>query len=248
MSNGEGDAAVKASAPAAGAEQLSHNLLGQRLGRKGRDTRDRIIAAAERLLANPGDTRITLSAVAREARLGMTTLYLYFSDFTELLLSVLEPIMASAETTYVGDMQTWWPDDELRERCLRFVGAYYSFWTRHARVLHLRNNFVDSAGDERLRDHRISVTMPVIKALATQMEGDPEVLLSQAFGMATVILTGFERIIAIATDESFASLTMSPGANMENLLKAQGRLLELAIRDCREANRAAATGAPAASW
>ena len=37
---------------------LSHNLQGQRLGRKGRGTRERILAATERLLAGPPDTPI----------------------------------------------------------------------------------------------------------------------------------------------------------------------------------------------
>ena len=68
-------------------DSLSHNLLGQRLGRKGRDTRERILAATQRLLDGPIDAPISLSAVAREASLGMTTLYLYFSDLTELLLA-----------------------------------------------------------------------------------------------------------------------------------------------------------------
>lgn len=62
---------------------LSHNQLGQRIGRKGRDTRGRIIAAAERLLADRAGPPITLSAVAREASLGMTSLYSYFKDLSE---------------------------------------------------------------------------------------------------------------------------------------------------------------------
>jgi AcrR family transcriptional regulator len=70
---------------------LSHNLVGQRLGKKGRDTRERILAATDRLLAGPPDTAISLSAVAREASLAMTTLYIYFNDLTELLLAVLDP-------------------------------------------------------------------------------------------------------------------------------------------------------------
>ena len=64
-----------AETPATVTEQaaLSHNLLGQRLGRKGRDTRERILAATARLLLGPADNVISLSAVAREASLGMTT-------------------------------------------------------------------------------------------------------------------------------------------------------------------------------
>ena len=102
-------------------EPLSHNLLGQRLGRKGRDTRERILAATERLLAGPPDTAISLSGVAREASLAMTTLYLYFGDLTELLVAVLEPIMASAEDAFVAHLRRRWPDEQLGEHCLRFL-------------------------------------------------------------------------------------------------------------------------------
>ena len=70
------------------ADGLSHNLNGQRLGRKGRDTRDRIIAAATELLAEPGNAAFTLSAVARKAGLGMTSLYVYFKDLGELVLAL----------------------------------------------------------------------------------------------------------------------------------------------------------------
>src|SRR4051812_7547086 len=91
--------AVKAKrAPAArAAKPGSHNLNGQRLGRKGRLTRDRILVAANELLATPTDVPFSLSAVARQASLGMTSLYLYFTDLTELLLAILEPLMDEAE-------------------------------------------------------------------------------------------------------------------------------------------------------
>src|ERR1700761_2044010 len=92
-------------------EPLSHNLLGQRLGKKGRDTRERILAATERLLAGPPDAPITLSAVAREASLGMTSLYLYFNDLTELLLAQLSTVVAQTEEAYAGHLRGHWPDE-----------------------------------------------------------------------------------------------------------------------------------------
>lgn len=236
MSKGDGDSALRARARAAKAEKLSHNLLGQRLGRKGRNTRERIIAAAEHLLASDGDAPISLSAVAREANLGMTTIYLYFSDFTELLLAVLEPLMASAHVAYVEGMQRWWPDEQLGEHCSQFVESFYSFWARHARVLHLRHNLMEN--DERLRNHRVSAITPVIRALVLQMGGNQDVLFTPDFGMATVIVTGLDRVVDIATDASFTSQSMSPGAGMQNLLRSQARLLELAIRDRRAVNGA----------
>src|ERR1700740_1577328 len=120
-------------------DSISRNLYGQRLGRKGRDTRDRIVTAADSLLARPEPVQITLSAVAREASLGMTTLYLYFSDLTELLLAVLEPVMITAEEAYLSRIRTRWDDERLGEECYEFMLAYHDFWARHTRILHLRN-------------------------------------------------------------------------------------------------------------
>src|SRR5688500_16342358 len=96
-------------------EAVSHNLNGQKLGRKGRVTRERILAATAELLAGPRDAPISLSAVARQASLGMTSLYNYFSDFTELLLALLEPVMESAEDAYLAQLREPWSDDELGE-------------------------------------------------------------------------------------------------------------------------------------
>jgi AcrR family transcriptional regulator len=231
-------AVVKAAFSAFDKEPVSHNLAGQRLGRKGRDTRERILAATERLLAGPLDTPISLSAVAREASLGMTTLYLYFSDLTELLLAVLDPIMASAENSYVGHLRSRWPDDALAAHCLSFVESYHAFWVRHSRILHLRNSYADN-GDERMRAHRISDGRPVIDLLVQQMDGDPAQALSPAFGMATILLTGLERMITVATDVDFPSLLMEdPVPHVRNLLRAQARVLELGIADRRAASRA----------
>jgi AcrR family transcriptional regulator len=214
---------------------LSHNLLGQRLGKKGRDSRVRIIAATEKLLAGPIETPISLSAVAREASLGMSTLYLYFSDLTELLLAVLEPIMASAEQTYMGQLRARWPGDTLDQHCIQFVEAYYAFWVRHSRILHLRNSFADG-GDERMRRHRIAVSQPVLSGLVRQMASDPDADLTPAYGMGTVMMTGIERLVTVTTDASFPTLMggEDPRPHVSTLLRAEARLLELAIRDVRQ--------------
>jgi AcrR family transcriptional regulator len=221
-------------------ESLSHNLLGQRLGRKGRDTRDRIIAATEKLLAEPPGTPISLSAVAREASLGMTTLYLYFSDLPELLIAVLTPIMATGEASYIDPMRARWSDEELGERCLRFVQAYYTFWVANSRILHLRNGYADNS-DERMRKNRIDSSRMIIELLVEQMDGSfaapPE--RSPAHSMATVLLTGIERMITVATDSNFRNFVPeNTDPWIRSLMQAEARLLELAIRDLRTAARA----------
>jgi AcrR family transcriptional regulator len=217
--------------------RLSHNLFGQRLGRKGRDTRERIIAATQRLLAGPPDKPISLSAVAREASLAMTTLYLYFSDLVELLLAVLEPVTDSAEESHVALLRTRWPDGSLNERCLEFVTAYHKYWVKHGRLLHLRNNFADNH-DERMGQHRISSSIPLIKLLIQQM--GEEVAMGSAptstrrAAMATALVTGVERLITVATSGVMTSRSEDISVHVHYLLEAQARLLALGIREGRK--------------
>jgi AcrR family transcriptional regulator len=183
------------------AESLSHNLQGQRLGRKGRGTRARILAATERLLAAP-DGAVTLSAVAREAGLRIASLYLYFSDLSELLGAVLEPVMASAQDSYVAELGAHWPDEGLGERCRRFVQAYHGFWTEHTRVLHLRNALADR-GDLRMWGFRLRGSQQLTPLLVRQMEANPEMAASPHRFLASSLLIGLERMSTTITDPRF---------------------------------------------
>jgi AcrR family transcriptional regulator len=216
------------------AEQLSHNLNGQRLGRKGRDTRERIIAAAQEILAEPREEGlITLSEVARRASLRMGTLYLYFADLTELILAVLEPVMATVEEEYVHLVREYWPDQELGARARQFVGAYFGFWNKHTRLLHLRNNMADR-GDARMYEHRVRSAIPVMRLLATQMGSRTTEQGTISSSTVTALMTGLERVATVMTDTKLPFVVKEPSNPVSLLLEAQARLFELAIRDQRE--------------
>jgi len=216
-------------------ESVSHNLAGQRLGRKGRDTRERIISAAAELLYCQQSDPFTLSAVARRAGLGLTSLYNYFSDLTELLVAIIEPVMATAEDGYYGLIRQRWSDADLGVRCHEFVVAYHDFWARHSRLLHLRNSMSDN-GDERMADMRITATQPIIRRLTEQMDGDPRARRSRAFAQATVLMIGIERAVTIATDRELPILIAQDiQHDTDHFLRPCARLMELAIRDLRTA-------------
>lgn len=214
---------------------VSHNLQGQRLGRKGRDTRERIIAAAQELLAEPATpgTALTLSEVARRAKLRVGSLYLYFADLTELLLALLQPAMAAAEEEFVRLLRKRWSDEELGTRALELVNAYYSFWFKHSRLLHLRNNLADSL-DERMMQHRVRSVRPIMRLLVEQMDGDVLRRETPVAAMATALMTGLERVVTVTTDPNLPLLLRAPfSAGHQQLLCAEARLIELAIRDQR---------------
>lgn len=211
----------------------THNLNGQRLGKKGRDTRERIVVAAQVLLTGPRSTPITLSAVAREASLGMTSLYNYFGDLTELLVAVLEPVTIEAHSAYIDQLRTRWPDNALDKKCLEFVTDFYNFWQRNTRVLHLRNSMADQH-DARMAQNRIEMATPVIRLIVEQMNHDPDALGTPAFGMATVLYAGIERIVTIATDFDMEIILKGNFAqNIQHYLESEARLLELGIREYR---------------
>ena len=217
--------------------RVSHNVNGQRLGRKGRDTRERILAAAVELIQEEGDTPVSLSAVARRASLGMTSLYSYFADFSELIVAVLEPVMAEAEARFLRLAREPWPDEELGERAQAFIAAFYAFWERNSRILHLRNSLADQM-DVRMMEHRIRSAQPVIRNFIRQMHHDPREVKTAAAGMATVLYIGIERMVAVTTDVTMPKVLPAHFApDIEHLIEAEGRLLELGIREYRSRAR-----------
>ncbi|MDR2857474.1 MAG: TetR/AcrR family transcriptional regulator [Novosphingobium sp.] len=215
--------------------RVSHNLNGQRLGRKGRGTRDRILTACAALLADPADAPISMSAIARRASLGMTSLYNYFGDLTEVLLAVLDPVMATAEESYLAILRERWPDAELRHRCHAFINAYHGFWARHSRLLHLRNAMADS-GDERMLIHRVRSTEPLIGLFVAQMDGEGDDMQAPLRGVATVLMTGIERTVTVATDSILIGLFgEARRRDPDYYLQPAARLMELVIADTRTA-------------
>lgn len=220
-------------APLSAASDVSHNLNGQKLGRKGQATRDRILAVTAELITEGGDTPISLSAVARRANLGMTSLYNYFTDLTELLLAVLWPVMEDATDGYYRLLGEYWPDDRLEECCRNFVQAYYDFWTKHSRVLHLRNNMADQY-DERMMAARVRTATPTIALMRKQMAQQGEALTHEAESLSSVLMTGLERAVTVATDtKTPVMIEREFGPRSTSVVEPLTRLLLLAIRDSR---------------
>ena len=221
------------SIPAGG--DISHNLAGQKLGRKGRDTRDRIIAATLEVLEESEDMIISLSAVARKAKLGMTSIYVYFADLTELLLAVLEPVTAEGQTAYLEGLCERWPDDALDARSRQFLDAYYDFWKRHSRILHLRNVLADRH-DERMMQVRVGAAMPILQGIRQQFAPEGKELDPRLGAMASVLVAGIERSITLSTDTSIpARLAKAFAPAKEPLIDAAAQLMVTAIRESRSA-------------
>lgn len=219
--------------------EVSHNLVGQRLGKKGQATRERILAAMLRLLADPDGPPVTLTLVAREAKIGLTNLYLYFPDLSELLLAALQQVMTNSEEAYIEALQRRWPDDALETACRAFLAAHFAFWKRHARLLHMRNALAD-ASDLRVLAYRQSATQPILAMLAAQMAPEGQPVDSDCTDFATVLFTGLERTATVLTHRNYLQISGHSGTrgraeHAERLLDAEAKIIALAVRQRRDA-------------
>ena len=219
-------------------EAVTHNLNGQRLGRKGRETRERIIHAAIRLLETRGTEPFALASIAREASLGMSSLYNYFNDASELMIAALEPVMATADADYMEVIRDYWPDDTVHEKCAEFWNTYLEFWHRHAALLHQRNQMSD-AGDDRMLRHRFEAVFPLLQRIQLQLglnDGtEPDELIRST---AAVLITGIEWTMTVQTKPNYQEMLSAAGAQLRyDMVNASSRLLELAIRDSRRSLR-----------
>lgn len=223
----------------AAASKVSHNQLGQRLGRKGQATRERILDAMLRLLDEPDGSAVTLTGVAREAGIGLPNLYLYFPGISELLLAALQHVMENVRLEYVEVMRERWPDDQLEACCRAFVAAHLAFWKRHARLLHMRNAMAD-ANDLQILEFRFASAKPMLDFLNAQMETPDGKRDPLAADMVVVLFTGLERMATVNTNRNhlLASGRLDNQDfeyRVQRQLDAEARLLALAIRDRREA-------------
>lgn len=217
------------------ANDVRHNIAGQRLGKKGQETRQRILNAALRLLADDEGPAVNFTNIAREASVRITNLYLYFPDFGDLILAALNHVMEEADDAFVHLLHFRWPDEDLQQCALDFLRAHHKFWSRHSRLLHIRNQLSDE--DPRILSHRQNMTIPQLQLLAAQMDCPPETHESWWDLMATVVLTGLERVATLVTAPYFKrNLAMgmkSFDGYVDALLQTEARLLQLAIQDTR---------------
>lgn len=215
---------------------VSHNQVGQKLGRKGQETRERILTSMLSLLAERDGPPVTLTSVAKEAKVRLTNLYLYFPDMGELLLAALVRVMDTAEEAYLEQLRQRWPDATLYDSCLTFLQAHYDFWSRHGRILHMRNALAD-ANDLRVLRYRHYATRPLIDLLVAQMSGEQDGGQNgerRAEHVATVLLTGLERVATVVTNPNFRLFAEHNDeaickAHVRALLEAEAEVISLAI-------------------
>ncbi len=173
------------------------NKDGQSIGRKGAESRARLLEAAHDLISTTPSPKLTASAIARAAGLASQTFYVYFDDVDEVLLNLSSE--ASADTgEIVAELDRPWDFGSLQQHAERVVGAFYRYWDRHRATLNIRNFLADSGNEAFLRVRNESA-MPIVTRIAARIrasQGEGKLPERDAIARAVIIFAAIERIAA----------------------------------------------------
>jgi AcrR family transcriptional regulator len=204
----------------------STNKDGQAIGRKGAESRARLLEATRQLLDElPSARKLTASSIARAAGLASQTFYLYFDDVEEILLSL--SASASADTAgIIAAVDAPWELANPRAHTTQIVEAFYQYWDRHRSILNIRNYMADR-GDEPFVKVRSESALPIIAKLAATMRLGQGDTLSEgdARARAIIIFSAIERMAARYAGSS-GSATPPGGSELK---RAEADILALLI-------------------
>jgi AcrR family transcriptional regulator len=141
---------------------------GRALGRRGAQTRRRLLDATDELLETHGVRDLRVVDIARQVGTSPATFYQYFRDVEDAVLALaaavgedLAPIEELLDRPWTG------PDGLATARAL--VTSFMEYWDAHRAILRTRN-LAAQEGDRRFRDVRSAALRPLREGLAVKVE------------------------------------------------------------------------------
>ncbi len=181
------------------AYDVSMNKQGQVLGRKGQETRQRLMTATRHLLFTHALVDITAVAIAKAAGTSSASFYMYFDGVQDVLYALA--LAASEEMSEVAQLlDSPWDSERFEEESLRLIEALNGVWSRHREVLRYRNLEADR-GDPRFEELRMNTYIPFIERFAKLILAvNPATggrKKSDAYAEATVLHASMERLAGV---------------------------------------------------
>ncbi len=143
-------------------------LDGRSLGRRGAQTRRRLLDATAELLETHGIRDLRVVDIARAVGSSPATFDQYFRDVEEAVL-VLASDVGEEVAPLASRLDASWDADHGLDDARALVGGFVDHWDRHRAVLRTRN-LAAQEGDERFRDVRNSTLRAFVTALAAKVE------------------------------------------------------------------------------
>ena len=172
------------------------NKGGAVLGRKGTETRARLLAATRQLLESVSPFNMTVAAIARAAKTAPATLYVYFEDVQDVIYALNLEAWEDFEAM-TRNHPEWFADrSRLDSDAQQFVDEFNRVWDRHSHALQYRNLESDR-GNLRFQDLRTANALPLIDRLATAVKSArPQASNREAYADAVVLFSAVERLAA----------------------------------------------------
>jgi len=169
------------------------NLYGQKIGRKGAETRARLMKATENLLEKRSFMELNVADIAAMAGTSSSAFYVYFDDVNEAVLAVAETIrqLTPEMEELLGSP---WSAEDASAKALSLVKAYVAFWQEHHAILRIRNLAADE-GDKRFEEVRHASVEQLHELLKERVE-EADNGLDPSSG-ASAVLVLIERVAAI---------------------------------------------------
>ena len=172
----------------------AQNLYGQSMGRKGTQTRERLIRATIELLEKRPLRDVVVSDIATLAGTSSSSFYIYFADVSSAALAAaqgVEQITPEIEAL----LGSAWTRADAQDKAGALVESYVNLSSQHHAILRIRNLSADE-GDKRFEDVRHRAVSRIHELLEARIAAAKNGL--DPSSGASAVLALMERIAAIA--------------------------------------------------
>lgn len=140
---------------------------GRALGRRGVQTRARLLEATEKLLDDYGIRDLRVVEIARLVGTSPATFYQYFRDVEDAVLALAE-VAGDDVAPLARYLDQPWRAGKGLDDARALVDGFFDYWDRHRPVLRTRN-LAAQEGDPRFREIRNRALEPFLTRLSTRI-------------------------------------------------------------------------------
>lgn len=191
------------------------------LGRKGRETRLRLMDAATDLLRKTSPIELTAMAIAARAETASATFYVYFRDVQDILYALSEAATEEMLQAF-SILDVFRNNENVAKDSEAFLTMLAEQWERHSAILHYRMMEADRGNPRfmHLRGRWAEVVLNRFWNLLKQASHlQPPLDETDAYAESIVLFASVERLAAAFQREP--KLTISP----QRMRAAQARVL-----------------------
>ncbi len=142
-------------------------------GRRGQETRDRLLNSTAKLLVNTSWRDIKIIDIAREANTSPATFYQYFENLEQAILELAERLAGDAQQL-AELVAGQWKGDQAWETAYRVIQGFMEFWESNRHIFRVVD-LATEEGDLRfrgLRTRALNAITVALSAVINQAQGE----------------------------------------------------------------------------